>query len=248
MGMLFNADRRSIIYNGYRLFDMLGLYALDLEVIGDNMLGLNRSISFNDKNNFIEGKDELFTLELTFARFRNGNITELDNRTLEELNRIIFSKKDDVNVMQVGSYIIYVQPTSGTLRKLYNGYVTIQFQSLSPYAYSPIMINSIYVEKEKSFEVINRGITETYADVELQVLNDGIVEITNTSFGKSIFINVTQGQVIKLDGENADVDGCSFSDISGDYNALKLSYGTNRYTIKGNAKVNFKYQAEYGIR
>lgn len=246
MGMLFNADRKSIIYNGCNLFGMYGLYALDLEVISDNMYGLNRSLIFNDRNNLIEAKDELFTLELTFARFRNGNVTTLDDRTLEELNRILFSKKD-VNIMNVGSYTLYVQPLSGTLKKLYNGYVTVQFQSLSPYAHSPIMVNSLHVEGEKHLELINRGVTETYADVEIQALQDGVIEITN-GFGKSLFINVTQGQAVKIDGSNADVSGCNFSDVSGDYETLKLAYGTNRYTVKGNAKVNFKYQMEFAIR
>ena len=246
---------KNVIYNGRNLSQLYGLYIVDEDIQMENDLGVTQSANFNNEA-LINVEKENFSFSLKFIRKVNGKVCSLDGMFLgrsfmEEVTRVFYNTSNDgVNVLELGTKVYYVSPMSGTLKRLSRSVseFTIEFESLSPYCYSPIMVNSVRVNTDnspKTIEISNRG-NDTYLEVDVECVRTGRLTISNN--GAELVINANAGDVIKIDGDTAEVS--DYSKVVGDIRgALGLRYGTNRIVITttGDFKVVFRHQCEYGL-
>ena len=248
-------NKNSIIYNGRNLSQLYDLYVVDEDKKLENDLGTSQCANLNN-GALINVEKENFTFSLKFIRRVNGKLASLDTMFLgrsfmEEVTRVFYNTSTDgVNILEIGGKVYYVSPTSGTLKR-YSRSVsefTIEFESLSPYCYSPIMINSIRVLSDnspKEISITNRG-NDTYAELEVECVQTGTLTISNN--GSELVINSNAGDVIKVDGDTAEVS--DYSKVSGNIrDSLMLIYGSNNVSIStdGDFKVIFRYQCEYAL-
>ena len=248
-------NKNSIIYNGRNLSQLYDLYVVDEDMELENDLGVAQSANLNN-GALINIEKDTFTFSLKFIRKVNGKLAFLDTMFLgrsfmEEITRVFFNtSKDGVNILEIGGKVYYVSPTSGTLKRHSRSLseFTIEFESLSPYCYSPIMINSIRVLSDnspKTVNIVNRG-NDTYAELEVECVQAGVLTISNN--GAELFINANAGDVIKVDGDTAEAN--DYSKVSGNIrDSLMLIYGSNNVSIStdGDFKVVFRYQCEYAL-
>lgn len=248
-------NKNSVIYNGRNLSQLYNLYVVDEDIEMENDLGVTQSANFNNEA-LINVEKENFSFSLKFIRKVNGKVCSLDGMFLgrsfmEEVTRVFYNTSNDgVNILKVGGKIYYVSPASGSLKRLSRSVseFTIEFESLSPYCYSPIMLNPVRVFNDnspKEITITNRG-NNTYADVGVECIISGRLTISNN--GAELVINANAGDVIKIDGDTAEVS--DYIKVSGDIkSALSLRYGANNITLNadGDFKVVFRHQCEYGL-
>lgn len=248
-------NKNNIIYNGRNLSQLYDLYVVDEDMELENDLGVAQSANLNN-GVLINVEKENFTFSLKFIRKINGKLASLNGMYLgrpfmEEVTRIFFNtSKDGINILELGGKVYYVSPTGGTLKR-YSRSVsefTIEFESLSPYAYSPIMVSSIRVLSDnspKTVNIVNRG-NDTYAEIEIECVQAGTLTISNNR--EELVINANAGDVIKVDADTAEAS--DYSKVAGNIRgALGLRYGANNITLTtdGDFKVVFRYQCEYAL-
>lgn len=248
-------NKNIVIYNGRNLSQLYNLYVVDEDITMENDLGTSQSANLNN-GTLVNLEKENFTFSLKFIRKINGKLASLDGMLLgrpviEEISRVFFNTgQDGVNVLELGCKVYYVSPTSGTLTRHSRNVseFVIEFESLSPYCYSPIMINSYRVNADnspKTIEITNRG-NDTYLELGVECISSGRLTINNN--GAELVINCEVGDAVKVDGDTADVS--DYSKVSGDIkSALSLRYGANNITLitDGDFKVIFRHQCEYGL-
>lgn len=248
-------NKNSIIYNGRNLSQLYDLYVVDEDMELENDLGVAQSANLNN-GALINVEKDMFTFSLKFIRKINGKLASLDGIYLgrpfiEEISRVFYNTgQDGVNILEIGGKVYYVSPTGGTLKR-YSRSVsefTIEFESLSPYCYSPIMINSIrvlYDNSPKTVNIVNRG-NDTHAELEVECVQTGTLTISNN--GAELFINANVGDIIKVDGDTAEAS--DYIKVAGNIrDSLMLIYGSNNVSIStdGDFKVVFRYQCEYAL-
>lgn len=256
--MINTYKNKSIIYNGRNLSQLYDLYVVDEDIELESDLGTSQYANLNN-GALINVEKENFTFSLKFIRRVNGKLASLDTMFLgrsfmEEVTRVFYDTgQDGINILEIGGKVYYVSPTGGTLKRYSRSLseFTIEFESLSPYAYSPVMINSIRVLSDnspKTVDIVNRG-NDTYAEIEIECVQTGTLTISNN--GEELVINSNAGDVIKVDGDTAEVS--DYSKVAGNIrDSLMLVYGANNITLTtdttdGDFKVVFKYQYEYGL-
>lgn len=246
---------KSVIYNGRNLSQLYNLYVVDEDIEMESDLGTSQSANLNS-GALINVEKENFTFSLKFIRKVNGKVCSLDGMLLgrpfmEEVTRVFYNTSTDgVNILELGGKVYYVSPTSGTLLRLSRsvGEFSIKFESLSPYCYSPIMLNSVRVNETnspKTIEITNRG-NDTYAEVSVECVQAGTLTVTNN--GAELTVDCEAGDVVKVDGDTADVS--DYSKVDGNIrDSLMLIYGSNNVSIStdGDFKVVFRYQCEYAL-
>lgn len=249
-------NKASVIYNGINLNQMYDLYVVDEDIEMESNLGVTQSANLNN-GALINVDKESFSFSLKFIRKVNGKIVSLDSGLcfgrpfIEEISRVFFNTGNDgINVLEIGGKIYYVVPTLGTLTRHSRnlGEFTIEFESLSPYCYSPIYLNSIRILSDnspKQTTITNRG-NHTYAELGVECVQAGM--LTLNSNGTELVINANAGDVIKVDGDTAEVS--DYSKVVGDIKGtLGLRYGANNITLNttGDFKVAFRYQCEISL-
>ncbi len=246
---------KSVIYNGRNLSQLYDLYVVDEDIEMESNLGVTQSANLNN-GALINVEKENFSFSLKFIRKVNGKVCSLDTMFLgrsflEEVTRVFFdTSKDGINILEIAGKIYYVSPTNGSLKRLSRsvGEFTIEFESLSPYCYSPIMLNSYRVNTDnspKETTITNRG-NDIYAEVSVECVQAGTLTITNN--GAELTIDCNVGDAIKIDGDTAEVS--DYSNVDGDIkSALSLRYGANNIALNttGDFKVAFRYQCEMNL-
>lgn len=248
-------NKNSIIYNGRNLSQLYDLYVVDEDIELESGLGVTQSV--NQSNGaLINLEKENFTFSLKFIRKINRKVASLDGIYLgrpfmEEVTRVFYNtSKDGINILEIGGKVYYVSPTSGSLKR-YSRSVsefTIEFESLSPYCYSPIMINSIRVLSDnspKEISITNRG-NDTYLELEVECVSPGTLTLNNN--GEELVINANAGDVIKVDGDTAEAS--NYGKVAGNIrDSLMLVYGANNITLTtdGDFKVVFRHQCEMNL-
>lgn len=253
--MINTYKNKNVIYNGRNLSQLYDLYVVDEDIELESDLGTSQSANLNN-GALINVEKENFTFSLKFIRKVNGKLASLDTMFLgrsfmEEITRVFFNtSKDGINILELGGKVYYVSPTSGSLKR-YSRSVsefTIEFESLSPYCYSPIYLNSyrvLYDNSPKETTITNRG-NDTYAEIEIECVQAGTLTISNN--GEELVINANAGDVIKVDGDTAEVS--DYSKVAGNIkDTLLLRYGANNITLTTDVdfKVVFRYQCEYAL-
>ena len=248
-------NKSTIIYNGRNLSQLYDLYVVDEDIELESDLGVTQSANLNN-GALINVEKENFTFSLKFIRKINGKLASLDTMFLgrtfmEEITRVFFNtSKDGINILEIGGKVYYVSTTGGTLKR-YSRSVSefmIEFESLSPYCYSPIYSSSIRIladNSPKEVNTTNRG-NDTYAELGVECISSGGLTISNN--GAELTIDCEAGDIIKVDGDTAEVS--DYDKVSGNIkDVLKLRYGANNITLNttGDFKVVFRYQYEYAL-
>lgn len=248
-------NKNNVIYNGRNLSQLYNLYVVDEDIEMENDLGVTQSANLQNEA-LINVEKEQFSFSLKFIRKVNGKVASLDcvylgRPFMEEITRVFFNtSKDGINILEIGGKIYYVSPTNGSLKRLSRSVseFTIEFESLSPYCYSPIMLNQVRVNTDnspKTIEISNRG-NDTYLEVDVECIVSGKLTINNN--GAELVINCEAGDVVKVDGYTTDVSdyGKAYGNIN---DTTILRYGANRIVLNatGDFKVVFRHQCEYGL-
>ena len=253
--MINTYKNKNVIYNGRNLSQLYDLYVVDEDIEMESNIGVTQSANQNN-GTLIKVDKENFSFSLKFIRKINGKLASLDGMYLgrtfiEEVTRVFYNTGNDgINVLEIGGKIYYVVPTLGTLTRHSRnlGEFTIEFESLSPYCYSPIYLNSIRILSDnspKETSITNRG-NDTYAELGVECVQAGM--LTLNSNGTELVINANAGDVIKVDGDTAEVS--DYSKVVGDIKGtLGLRYGANNITLNttGDFKVAFRYQCEMNL-
>jgi hypothetical protein len=251
-------NKNKILYNSCNLREWYDLYCVDDDTTIENQLGASQSANINN-GALVNIDKENFAFTLKFIKKVNGMVSSLDfnylgRPFLDEINRLFFSEKE-VNILEIGGRIFYVVPISGTLKRHSQniGEFSIEFQSLSPYCYSPIILINGTVNttnSPKEFNLKNNG-NETNLLLEVGCISDGNITITNKRNGSSISVlNCKANEEFSVDGESADLKGIGYDRISGNIkDTLTLFYGTSVFNIEttGTFKLNLKYQMEMNV-
>lgn len=250
-------NKNNVIYNQINLSQLYDLYVVDEDIEVESNLGVTQSANLNSNGALIKVDKENFRFTLKFIRKVNGEIVSLDSGLcfgrpfIEEISRVFFNtNKDGINVLEIGGKIYYVVPVGGNLKRHSRnlGEFTIEFESLSPYCYSPIYLNSIRIladNSPKETTITNRG-NNTYAELCVKCVQAGTLIISNN--GAELVINANAGDVIKVDGDTAEVS--DYSKVSGNIkDTLSLRYGANNITLTtdGEFKVVFSHQCEMNL-
>lgn len=253
--MINTYKNKSVIYNGRNLSQLYNLYVVDEDIEMESSLGITQSANLNS-GALINVEKENFSFSLKFIRKVNGKVASLDGMFLgrpfmEEISRVFFNTgQDGINILELGGKVYYVSPTGGSLKRLSRsvGEFSIEFESLSPYCYSQIMLNSYRVNTDnspKTINITNRG-NATYAEVSVECVRAGTLKINNN--GAELTVNCESGDIIKVDGDTAEVS--DYSKVAGDIKGtLGLRYGSNNMTLttNGDFKVVFRYQYEMNL-
>lgn len=249
-------NKNRIRYNSYDL-DFYQLCVIDDDIELENQLGVRQTVNSNN-NYFVNVNKENFTFTLKFIRKVNGVPSSLDIRWtngtfLDEINRLFFSNKE-VNLLEIGGRIFYVMPISGTLKRHSKniGEFSIEFQSLSPYCYSHIMVSNVTINttnSPKEITLTNKG-NEVYALLKVNIIADGDLIVTNKKNGNGITVNDCKvGETFIIDGETSDIAWMDYDRVKGNIkDSLALNYGDTTFSINCNgAKCVFEYQPEMNI-
>ncbi|EOR27455.1 hypothetical protein A500_04521 [Clostridium sartagoforme AAU1] len=249
-------NKNGIRYNGYDL-DFYQLCVIDDDIELENQLGVRQTVNSNN-NYFVNVDKENFTFTLKFIRKVNGVPSSLDVRWtngtfLDEINRLFFSNKE-VNLLEIGGRIYYVIPISGSLKRHSKnvGEFSIEFQSLSPYCYTPIYTSTLKVNSTNSPKEItlgNKG-NDVYATIKAEIIADGDLIVTNKKNGETLTVkDCRSGEIFIIDGDNIDVQWIDYSRVTGNIkDTLTLKFGDTTFSIKCNdARVGIEYQCEMNI-
>lgn len=251
----FTEGRKSVKYNNLDLYQRCGLKCVDLETYVEDEFGIKRSVTFTGST-LINIEDNRFNVRLTFTRVKVGNnmnsrnLIELDDDFIREISGVIYEK--EVNILEYNDMLYYVVPISGSIQKMNDiGHFSIEFESLSPYCYSPIFTHFVPVDTtdiDYIEELRNNGVNMTNADLYIECIQDGNLEINNRD-NKIIITNAKAGDVIEIKGDTNEVQFNSNCSIDYNYKALELNCGANRVRVNTNSnfEIVFKFQEEYGL-
>lgn len=221
------------------------------------ILGLNRTIIKSDgvgDEPTIEGtKCECPTIPMTFCKMINNEPQPISDQELSEYIRIftndnkisLFQSKDNSGLCYYG---IFTKSTKYFRNGANQGYFTLDFEMIQPWASSNINVTSKTVIGSRTVDLYNKTNIgkEVYVDIEVELINN------NTSLE---IANLTTGEITKVTGllpnEKFKILGdCTHQIISitdkkrvlyGNFNKvfLRLVYGSNNILVKGDCKINF---------
>lgn len=245
---VFEKYRKSVVIDRWNMGMLFNLYVVDLSANIENQLGVKRTITYNN-NAFVKLENEKYRIEVVFEKVsNNGESIMVDDKTLDKLNRILFSKNEPLD-MQIGDLHYYVVPIEGSVKKTNDGYVTVVLESVSPYVYGNIcVLRKKVVDISKEIEINNNGINDIYCDLEIQGVGD--ILIKNMSNGNIIELINLNNEDIKLIGDTSEILGIDYDRVKGNLkDALKLRYGSNRFQVEvtGNITIQFTFQIEYAL-
>lgn len=241
---------KNIKFNGVDLYQRYKLKCVSLETNKEQDFGIARTNNFNN-NKYVSSSDDVFSVTITFAKVDTNNVPiKMSDNEIEEYKRLFFRK--EINIVQYNGKVYYLLSGNAKINKSLN-YITVEFESASPYAHTPIMEEFITTNNFKEFRVNNIGITDTYADCIVEIFNNvnrvrdsANVKLSNLTTGKSIEFMIRLNETIELRGKEHEVigkDDLILNDI------LELKTGINRFVVKTDEfiNLNLKYQCEMGL-
>lgn len=151
--------------------------------------------------------------------------------------------------------IYYAMCADGADLSLMNskGYVEITFTTNSPYAWSPLYIDTFDLSKNNSKETIiiknGSNVDNRYTpNIEVELIEGTGFTLTNLSNkGRQFkFTDLKEGETVSVDNENRIVYSSSLANINPFKNFnrgwLELVYGDNRIEVEGKCKIRVRMQ------
>jgi len=229
----------------------------------ERIFGVNKTIQTQDgigDAKFYAGeKRNTYSFEVEIMKLNQWN--EVLSMSKKEYDKIIgWLMKKGVSKFEVDGLIHYGSFISGT--EFHNPYrqgiIKLTFESICPYAYTPIMTSVMKISGEKIIELENKSNLndKVYLDIHIEKLGkSGSVEILNIRNGKRFKINnVAVGEVVRILGEGV-LEAESLTNPtrnmfkSLEYNSFPyIDYGVNRIKIIGDCRVKIEYQLPMALR
>lgn len=252
--------------NDYFFFEGIDSRNKDIYIITTNSnsteydFGLTRSVqteeSVGDVPTFIKVKEETFDIELQISKCdKGGRPISFTQEDLVELNRWLVLKNP--RPLYIDDLVFYVIAKKGKKWLNYNdqGYLTLTFESVSPFAYAPIKTEVFEVD-DSGYELVlenHSPISEyEYVDIELTKITGTYIEIINHDLAETFKLENLDEEDIKIkvygEGmkyvENIKNKEKNMRPKVSNANWLRLIYGVNNIEIKtdGNFYVQMLYQ------
>lgn len=166
----------------------------------------------------------------------------LDNGKFNE-----FYTTDDVDKRY---YIMFDSAVDLETNTNSQGYITVNFTSHSPYAFSPMMqkrFNLSTITSPTVIEIENNGDEIVKPELWIYKVGKGDISIRNLSNGGSEFkfINIEDKEELYVDNKNRHIETdmpltYRFDDFN--HNYLELVRGKNRLEVTGACKLMFQFQ------
>lgn len=247
-------------YNGQSSEDFdVALVQIDTGML-QRTFGIKRSINKEKIKNrdvpyYYGSEKETYTIPITIAKISGKTKWTYEERV--KIARWLFPGDDQFHEFTTEEYpqlIFYFQFTEAENFDNYNneGYITLQAEMSSPYAYSPILTEYYDLSDNQTstiIEVENMSNVVDYYYPYIQFTlgtNTTSFKIKNHSVMGEVFefTNLTQGETITVDNANHQIISSTDNERISDFNFgfLRLSYGINRLEIFGKCTLEIKKQ------
>lgn len=132
------------------------------------------------------------------------------------------------------------------------GYVTLNFRTNSPYAYSPVYVEEYDLSNNTAngAEIVftNNGDVECKPIVEIKMVENGNFSIINTTNrGEEFkFVNLQKDELVIVDCTSEEIESNvkpRFDDFNDNY--LSLVHGNNYLKVYGKCILTFRYQFKF---
>lgn len=249
------------ILGGVDLYDEYGITAVNVnQSMMESHFGITQNV-IEEKYNSIDVpyfygvERQPFQFTLTFARERDW-----DYKTKESFARLIFKPYYQNLVSDQTPQVIYKVICVDNPLKLTNGlergYITLNFRTNAPWAYSSITTRTVEVtEAPYTFELENNSNILEYYYPELEFTTVGTeFRMTNNREPEKefVFTELLDGEVVYVDNSMKRVRSDSpypFNYRLSNFNRnwLRLKYGVNDITISTPCTITFKMQYPIAI-
>lgn len=256
-------DYSSFIFDGFHS-DMFGVSMVSTDSNNtERIFGLNSSIEtqdgIGDVKIPIRRKNNTYSFAVEIMKLNQWNqVLPMSEKEYDDIIRWLMKK--EVGRLEIGGLLHYGYFKSGT--EFHNpnrqGIIKLEFESVCPYAYTPIMTSNIRVLGNKTFELRNKSNLneKVYLDIYIEKLNSiGSVEIINLRNGNTFKINDLElGEKVKITGENClEIESLTNPKRnlfkSAEYSNFPfIDYGTNKFKIIGDCNMVIKYQLPIALR
>lgn len=234
---LLREIRKKFIYDGIDLTREYGLQIVDIEHNPETLYGINQSLNFSGSH-YVSSTQNRFSFNIYLCKYNQHELQEITLEEWKEYSCILF--KGDYNTIDLlDGRLMYVKPINATRKRIgKSGYISVEFETLSPSLYTHIIYSNHQVKSEKLVMIENVGVRPVKLTVTIK--SRYRTTITNLNNGAVI---VCQGDC-KLIGDHMELLG----EAQGDIGALVLETGENQLKIKSvSASVKFEHQAEFTI-
>lgn len=266
-------DSSKFRFNGIHS-DMFGLSIVTTDSNNtERIFGVNKTIEkqngIGDNFLYVGEKRNTYNFEVEIMKLNQWN--NVLPMTTKEYDRIIgwlMGGRDKIDKLEIDGLIHYGKFISGT--EFHNPYrqgiIKLEFESITAYAYTPIMTSDIRVSGEKIIELENKSNLndKVYLDIDIEKTRasgieggavDGDVEIINLKNGKRFKVNnIEFGEVIRILGNGA-LEVMSLTNPArnmfkdSEYDSFPyIDYGVNRIKIIGDCRVKIQYQSPVALR
>lgn len=255
-------DSTEVLLGGHNLQQEFGLYLVKIDSgITESHFGITQSIIEDSIENidtpfFYGVKREPFTFQATFVRQK-----EWDFKTRLEFNEIVFKRHYQEFISADYPYILYRVICVDEPNKVFfgeqGGYVSLNFRTDSPYAWSPVSVQNYDLSQnitKTTIQVENRSnVIDFYypqmeftllegSDISFKNLTDGGREFTFTGLIPNETVSIdNQWQVIKTDVPNV------YRYVNCNRQWLRLRKGVNYIDITGKCYLSFRLQVPIAI-
>ena len=237
------------------LFDGIDSRTKDIYIIStedsktEYSFGMKRSIKteqgVGDVPTFISVEESPFDIKIQICKCtKNGSVISFTDSDKYELARWLVKKEPCALYIDGMVYYVITKEGSRWFNLNDQGYITLTFESVSPYCYAPIKTEYFLVEGTYSLELENNSSVESieYVDIELKRNSGDYIEFINHDLGETFKLeNLEVEDVnIKVYGEdmlyveNKDLEKKNMRPKITSDQWLRLIYGVNNIEIKTN--------------
>lgn len=213
----------------------------------ESSFGLKRSIKtekgVGDVPTFIDVEESTFDIKLQLCKCtKNGSVLSFTTEDKYELARWLIKKEPKPLFVDGMVYYVVAKDGSRWFNANDQGYITITFESVSPYGYSPIKTEYFLVEGSYNLQLENNSNVENmeYVDIDLKKVNGSFIEFVNTDLVETFRLDNLEAEDvnIKIYGEdmlyvqNKDLESKNMRTKVSKDEWLRLTYGINNIEIK----------------
>jgi hypothetical protein len=249
-----------LMINGNNVYQVYGYKSVLITADEKRVFGSQRSVSVNSMFNgrmtsYEVGKNRpKITIELIKMKKGTRTPEPITHKDLRDLSMLLF--RNDVTIVQERNAVYYGWFVNGTtwFNGADQGYLTLEFELASPYAYSPVQTEAFLIQTDNSklFPLRNVATADEPVYSRIRIIGfqkTGDVKITNRTTNNVITIkNVKHNEEIILEGETREIYSVTNPnenmiprlEYTNDY--LFLKYGENEIFVEGDCQIEFEFQ------
>lgn len=234
----------------------MGVYLVNMDtgMKEDHFLGEKEVIQeqiFGNDIPYIYGEiNKPLIIELTLSPLEGLWTTELRSKIGRWLDCGKFAELYSVDDINKRYFAKLTGNSSLHTNSMRQGYVTVQFQNIAPYAFSP-SYELIWDESENTGTstrtFINAGDARLYPEMHIEKIGNGDIELKNLNDSGRVFKfeNLLDGEEVYVDNYNRQIKTSLANEYRYDSfnkNYFSAVYGHNTIEVTGKAKIKFIYR------